>query len=89
MTKIIIKKLTQQELGTRRIPSWPVWEKEISRFPWFYDNDEECYIIEGDFIVEVDKEQYHIQKGDFVFFPAGLKCIWDIKAPVRKHYNFP
>jgi hypothetical protein len=27
-------------------------------------------------------------KGDFVTFPKGLSCIWDIKEPVKKHYNF-
>ena len=27
-------------------------------------------------------------KGDFVTFPEGLSCVWDIKEPVRKHYNF-
>ena len=26
--------------------------------------------------------------GDLVVFPEGLKCIWDIKSPVRKHYKF-
>ena len=36
------------------------------------------------------KAQFHYEfgKGDFVTFPKGLSCIWDIKAPVRKHYNF-
>ena len=27
-------------------------------------------------------------KGDFVSFPKGLSCIWDIKGPVKKHYDF-
>ncbi len=27
-------------------------------------------------------------KGDFVTFPKGLSCVWDIKEPVKKHYNF-
>ncbi len=26
--------------------------------------------------------------GDLVVFPKGMKCIWDIKEPVRKHYSF-
>lgn len=89
MRKIIIEKLTQTEIEKRKIRSWPIWEKEVSQFPWYYDNDEQCYIIEGNFIVEADGVQYQIQQGDFVYFPAGLKCTWDIKTQVRKHYNFP
>ena len=25
--------------------SWPIWEKEISRFAWHYDETEECYLL--------------------------------------------
>jgi len=27
-------------------------------------------------------------KGDLVTFPRGLSCTWDIRNPVKKHYNF-
>ena len=36
------------ELGVR---SWPIWEKEASEFPWFYDEQETCYLLEGDVVV--------------------------------------
>jgi uncharacterized protein len=36
------------ELGVR---SWPIWEKEASEFPWFYDEEETCYLLEGDVVV--------------------------------------
>jgi len=26
--------------------------------------------------------------GDYVVFPKGLKCKWEIKKKIRKHYNF-
>lgn len=26
--------------------------------------------------------------GDLVVFPKGMKCVWDIKEDVRKHYSF-
>jgi uncharacterized cupin superfamily protein len=26
--------------------------------------------------------------GDYVVFPQGLKCTWDIKDRIRKHYKF-
>jgi uncharacterized cupin superfamily protein len=51
--------------------------------------DEECYILEGEFDVETEEGTVHVKPGDFVTFKDGLKCTWDIKKPVKKHYNFP
>lgn len=89
MIKIEVQKLTPEEFDAKGVSTWPVWIKDISRFDWTYSGDEECYIIEGDFFVETDKGTVHIKPGDFVTFKAGLECIWDIKAPVKKYYNFP
>lgn len=89
MEELIIKKISSAELDRRAIKSWPIWEKEISRFPWQYDGDEECLILEGEVVVETDKGNFTIKAGDFVIFKKGLKCVWDIKVPIRKHYNFP
>jgi len=50
---------------------------------------EECYLLEGKVVVETKDGKVEFGAGDFVTFPAGLSCIWDIKEPVRKHYNFP
>lgn len=86
---IKIQKLTAEELKQRGITSWPVWTKEVSRFPWTYDSIEECYFLEGEVTVEAkDGKKLSFGKGDFVTFPKGLSCVWDIKKPVRKHYNF-
>jgi uncharacterized protein len=89
MPKVIIQKLSQQEIEERRILQWPVWEKEVSRFEHIYEGDEECLFMEGDVVIETDQENYTIVPGDFVIFQDGLKCIWDIRRPVKKHYNFP
>ena len=35
----------QATLGARGVFSWPIWEKEISTFPWTYDNSETCYFL--------------------------------------------
>lgn len=87
--KIKIEKLTNEQIEKRGIKSWPIWEKEISRFDWYYDNIEECLLLEGKVVVEtVDGEKVEFEKGDFVTFPKGLSCIWDIKEAVKKHYNF-
>lgn len=87
--KIKIKKLTDKDLEAKGISSWPIWEKEISRFDWYYDSTEECYLIEGKVVVETkDGKKVEFGKGDFVTFTKGLSCIWDIKMPVKKHFNF-
>ena len=87
--KIAIKKPTNNDLETKGVLSWPIWEKEISRFDWHYDSTEECFLLEGKVVVETeDGDQVAFEKGDFITFPKGLSCIWDIKVPVRKHYNF-
>ena len=74
------------ELGVR---SWPIWEKEVSEFPWHYDEEEICFFLEGD--VEVTPEYgppFRFGKGDLVTFPVGLSCTWKVLKPVRKHYRF-
>ncbi|MBW2109629.1 MAG: cupin domain-containing protein [Deltaproteobacteria bacterium] len=87
--KIDVKKPTQADLESRGVTSWPIWEKEVSRFDWHYDTTEECYLLEGEVIVETeDGTQVRFGKGDFVTFPEGLSCVWDIRQPVKKHYNF-
>lgn len=48
-----------------------------------------CYFLEGE--VEVtgkDGAKTSFGKGDFVTFPVGLSCVWNIKKPVKKHYKF-
>lgn len=87
--KIKIKKLTDKDLEAKGVSSWPIWEKEISRFDWYYDSTEECYLIEGKVVVETkDGKKVEFGKGDFVTFTKGLSCIWDIKMPVKKHFKF-
>lgn len=88
MEKVIIKRLSREEIEKRGIENWPIWEKEVSRFDWEYNGDEECFILEGKVVVETDEGEYSINPGDFVTFKDGLKCVWDIKESIRKHYNF-
>jgi hypothetical protein len=82
--KIQIQKPDKEDLETRGVLSWPIWEKEVSRFDWYYEDIEECYLLEGKVVVETeDGEKVEFGKGDFVTFPRGLSCIWDIKEPLR------
>ena len=88
MKSVRIEKLNDDEVSRRNIQQWPVWEKEVSRFDWQYDEEEVCLIIEGEVVVETDEGNYLIRKGDFVTFSKGLRCVWDVKKPVRKYYTF-
>ncbi|MCD4729391.1 MAG: cupin domain-containing protein [Bacteroidales bacterium] len=89
MAKVIIEQLGETEINQRGIRNWPVWEKEVSRFDWSYNSDEECLILEGEVIVKTGEVVFTIKKGDFVTFKSGLECTWDIKKPIKKYYNFP
>ena len=88
MSKVIIEKLNNEQKQEREIQNWPIWEKEVSRFDWEYSGDEECLILEGEVDVETEDGKFTIKAGDFVTFKDGLKCVWDIKKNIRKHYNF-
>ena len=89
MAKIeIISNPTESFLKEKKIFSWPIWEKEISEFPWTYDSEETCYFLDGEVTVVSNNETINIKKGDLVTFPVGLSCTWKIKKPVRKHYQF-
>jgi uncharacterized cupin superfamily protein len=81
--------LSHEDLEQCGVFSWPVWEKEISRFDWSYEDEECCYLLEGEAIVTPrGGTPVRIAAGDYVTFAAGLKCVWDIRKPVRKHYTF-
>ncbi len=87
---VIIEKLNDTEINNRGIKKWAIWEKEVSKFPWFYDSPEMCLFLEGEVIV-TDSDtgaKYEIKKGDFVTFPAEMACTWEVKKPVKKHYRF-
>jgi len=77
-----------KEMAAKGVLNWPIWECEVSEFPWTYSERESCYILKGEIEVTTDVETVSIQPGDFVVFPQGLNCRWNVKAPVRKHYNF-
>lgn len=76
-------------LDSPGVASWGIWTREISKFPWTYDEQETCYFLEGDVIVTPDGgAPVRGGKGDLVAFPACMSCTWDIRAAVRKHYRF-
>jgi uncharacterized protein len=80
---------SMEKLEQMNVFSWPIWEKEQSDFPYHYETDETCYIIEGHLVVTPDgDEPVEIRSGELVIFPAGMSCRWKIIRKVRKHYQF-
>ena len=89
MSEIRIEKPSQDKLKEMGISGWPIWEKETSKFDWHYSDQETCYLLKGKVTVTTkDGQSVNFGAGDLVVFPKGLSCVWDIKEPVRKHYNF-
>ena len=80
---------SEQQLNQLGVFSWPIWTKEVSEFPWTYDEQETCYFLTGEVTVIPDGGQpVTMGKGDLVTFPQGMSCTWKITSPVKKHYNF-
>jgi uncharacterized protein len=84
--EIIVRKPTAEELKIAM--TWPIWEKEVSEFDWEYDSPETCLIIAGKATVTGQGVKASFGAGDYVVFPAGLKCKWKITEKIRKHYRF-
>ena len=75
-----------KELG---VAAWPIWEKEISKFPIDFDETETAYVLEGEIIVTpVGGKPVRILPGDLVVFPEGLDSLWEVVKPLRKHYHY-
>lgn len=77
------------KLDVMGVYDWPVWSKEVSTFPWTYDKNEVCYLLEGAVTVTPQHgAPVKIEAGDLVTFTKGLACIWQVHQAVRKHYEF-
>ena len=75
-----------KELG---VLQWSLWTKEVSTFPWSYDERETCYFLDGEVVVTPEGgSPVSMGKGDLVIFPEGMRCTWEVRKAVRKHYTF-
>jgi uncharacterized protein len=84
--KPTVKKPTLEE--KHEAEGWPIWEKEQSTFPWEYAEKETCLILDGKAVVSCSEDVVEFSAGDYVVFPKGLKCTWNIKDRIKKHYKF-
>jgi len=81
---------SEDDLDKLKVKSWGTWSKEVSEFDWSYDDTETCYILDGEVEVTDSEtgEKIDFKTGDLVQFEKGLKCVWNVKKPIRKHYSF-
>lgn len=87
-TKIIVERLNDEQISALGVKSWPIWEKEVSKFDWYYSSTEQCLLLEGEVEVISAAGSTKFAAGDFVTLPQGLSCTWIISKAVKKHYNF-
>ena len=80
--EVIVRKPTVQEVTEMK--SKPIWTCEVSEFDWYYDSEETCLIIEGEVVVKYGGKSVSFAAGDYVVFPKGLPCVWQVK----KYYVF-
>jgi uncharacterized protein len=86
MSKILVRKPTEEEAQEARM--WDTWSKTPSQFPWTYEDQETCFILEGRATVQAEGQEVTFGEGDWVVLPQGLKCKWIIHQTIRKHYQF-
>ncbi|MGM0441323.1 MAG: cupin domain-containing protein [Elusimicrobiota bacterium] len=88
MSKVKVEKLSEEEIEEKGIRDWPIWEKEKSTFDWNYGSREQCLILQGKATVEpAGGDEVKFSEGDFVTFPAGMDCVWEIHEDIKKHYK--
>jgi uncharacterized cupin superfamily protein len=89
MSDIIIEhKPNNARLETLNVTKWPTWSKEVSTFPWVFHEQEIAWILEGECVITPENgTPVRFGKGDLVTFPAGLKCTWEVRQPLHKHYH--
>ena len=86
----VVSQVDGEFLAAKGVSSWPTWGCDIGSFPWSYGESESCYVLAGKVTVTPTdgREAVTFVKGDFVTFPAGMSCKWDVQEAVSKHYMF-
>ncbi|CAL5185026.1 unnamed protein product [Lathyrus oleraceus] len=85
----IEKNPSKSKLSELGVSSWPKWEGGPLKIPWFFENEETMYLLEGKVKVTVEKSvgSFGIGGGDLVVFPKGMNITWEVTEPVKKHYS--
>jgi uncharacterized protein len=77
-------------LEKKGVFTWGTWGCGVSKFPWTYDSSESCYLLKGQVTVTPTDGRHPATfgAGDFVTFPSGMSCTWDVSEAVQKHFMF-
>jgi len=82
-----VRKATQIDIESTN--GWDIWTKEVSEFPWYYDEKKTCYILDGEAtVIDNQGKQISFTTGDWVEFEQGLNCTWRVIRPIKKRYLF-
>jgi len=86
----VISQPDKDYLESKGVFAWGTWGCDVSKFPWTYDSSESCYLLAGQVTVTPTdgRNPATFGKGDFVTFPAGMSCTWDVSEAVQKHFMF-
>eukprot|EP00563_Minutocellus_polymorphus_P018887 CAMPEP_0197723816 /NCGR_PEP_ID=MMETSP1434-20131217/5973_1 /TAXON_ID=265543 /ORGANISM="Minutocellus polymorphus, Strain CCMP3303" /LENGTH=95 /DNA_ID=CAMNT_0043309107 /DNA_START=131 /DNA_END=418 /DNA_ORIENTATION=- len=86
----VVSNPSKEWLEEKGVFNWGTWGCEASKFPWSYDSNESCYILKGKVTVTPsdDRNPVTVGEGDFVTFPAGMSCTWDVSQAIHKHFKF-
>uniref|UniRef100_A0A6U3W9G6 (S)-ureidoglycine aminohydrolase cupin domain-containing protein n=1 Tax=Ditylum brightwellii TaxID=49249 RepID=A0A6U3W9G6_9STRA len=86
----VVSQPDEEFLNKKGVFDWGTWGCGVSKFPWSYGDSESCYLLEGKVTVTPTdgRPAATFGKGDFVTFPAGMSCTWDVTEAVKKHYMF-
>lgn len=87
----VVHQPDEEFLNKKGVFDWGQWGCGVSKFPWTYDQSESCYLLAGQVTVtpnDTNLKSATFGKGDFVTFPAGMSCTWDVTEAVQKHYMF-
>lgn len=86
----VVSQPDQDFLEKKGVFNWSTWGCGVSKFPWTYSESESCYLLTGQVTVTPTdgRQPATFGKGDFVTFPAGMSCTWDVSETVQKHYMF-
>lgn len=89
MSNIVIEHHPDQaRLDALGVAKWPTWQKDVSVFSWVFHEEEIAYILDGECVITPEGgEAVTFGKSDLVTFPAGMKCQWEVRQPLHKHYH--
>ena len=88
---IKIIKLSDKQRDDKNILSWPIWTCGVSEFDWEYDEQESCFLLEGEVEVKTDNKvvgRLRISKGLLVWIPRhhrkGYGFNWEYFDKIAK-----